>query len=418
MRRPSSSYSQLLIEYHPENVLCFPTIPIQSTHLSPASSGTNNNDTHPQSLSFSPLPPRHNLPFLLPASITSLTLGGIAAFTTGTIIGQAFGPFAKFQLSSPSQQDKDTLLHEMGIAVPELVVLAVGSVALRAACGFGLGSETDEIQTASSKQHLPTSSNNPHIPPHIHALMVSYAHNPICSSHFSHSSKAYPNRSFLPFSLQNTHIPGGSNAHFARHRRKAFNAQSHEYIRFVVLPLHLPLDLDLLFLKRRAPFRREGWLTGRTCEPDVLDERFDEQQEDVERNGMVVSHVRRDKTVMKQRRITRPYCHSGPSTVPYSPAYHTNPSPFGHGIYLLSGAALTPIFLFLLFVLLFEVSSTGAKDVSTISGLGGLVLCIAALDGVPHHLFNNSTSLSQKYFRFNFSGVHAHYNARVKDGDD
>ena len=46
------------------------------------------------------------------------------------VIGQSFDAFARFPLTSPSQSDKDTLLHNVGLAALELVGLAVGSLAL------------------------------------------------------------------------------------------------------------------------------------------------------------------------------------------------------------------------------------------------------------------------------------------------
>jgi len=49
-------------------------------------------------------------------------------------------------------------------------------------------------------------------------------------------------------------------------------------------------------------------------------------------------------------------------------------------VYCLSGA-VTPIFSFLLSRLLFEVA-IGAKDVSTINKFCGIVLSIAAIDGI------------------------------------
>lgn len=46
------------------------------------------------------------------------------------VIGQAFDAFARFPLTSPAQSDKNTLLHNVGLAALELVGLAVGSLAL------------------------------------------------------------------------------------------------------------------------------------------------------------------------------------------------------------------------------------------------------------------------------------------------
>jgi hypothetical protein len=46
------------------------------------------------------------------------------------VVGQAFNAFAQFPLSSPSQAEKDVLLHQVGLSCLELIALAIGSVAL------------------------------------------------------------------------------------------------------------------------------------------------------------------------------------------------------------------------------------------------------------------------------------------------
>ena len=67
--------------------------------------------------------------FLLPAIICSIISGGVAPFMT-YVIGQAFDGFARFPTSSPTQDDKHTLLHAVGLAAIQLVGLAAASLAL------------------------------------------------------------------------------------------------------------------------------------------------------------------------------------------------------------------------------------------------------------------------------------------------
>ncbi|KAG6833643.1 hypothetical protein H0H87_002839 [Tephrocybe sp. NHM501043] len=80
-------------------------------------------------LLFSLLPSRYRLLLLIPAILSSLVAGGIAPFMT-FVVGQAFAAFAKYPLSDPSQKDKEDLLHGVGIAAIELVVLALGALTL------------------------------------------------------------------------------------------------------------------------------------------------------------------------------------------------------------------------------------------------------------------------------------------------
>ncbi|KAF8996595.1 P-loop containing nucleoside triphosphate hydrolase protein [Cyathus striatus] len=175
--------------------------------------------------------------------------------------------------------------------------------------------------------------------------------------------------------------------------------------------------------KRRETYRVSRWIPGPTKEerlrgPSSVDLAFleeamsvpgqrptfdrrklEQEQEAVERNGVHANRVRRGQTVVRQRRdqekvlvkVEKPLTtelkddECIPSfwtlnraifpSLPYKPLLFS-----GLGICLLSGA-MTPIFSFLLSRLLFEVS-TGTKNVSTINRLGGLVLGIAALDGL------------------------------------
>ncbi|XP_006455032.1 hypothetical protein AGABI2DRAFT_180250 [Agaricus bisporus var. bisporus H97] len=67
---------------------------------------------------------------LLPAILTSIIAGGVAPFMT-YVIGQSFDAFAHFSsLQTITQQDKDGLLHDVGIAALELLALGVGALAL------------------------------------------------------------------------------------------------------------------------------------------------------------------------------------------------------------------------------------------------------------------------------------------------
>lgn len=81
-------------------------------------------------LLFSLTSTRDRIVLLLPALLSSLIAGGIAPFMT-FVIGQVFDAFAQFPLTpNPSQEAKDTLLHNVGFGALELVGLAVGSLAL------------------------------------------------------------------------------------------------------------------------------------------------------------------------------------------------------------------------------------------------------------------------------------------------
>ncbi|KAF8990854.1 P-loop containing nucleoside triphosphate hydrolase protein [Cyathus striatus] len=103
-------------------------------------------------LLFSLLSPRNRLTLLLPAVITSMIAGGIAPFMT-FVVGQAFDAFAKFPLTSPSEQDKDNLLRGVGIAALELVGLAVGSIALGSVTS-SLWIWTGEVNVASLRRRV------------------------------------------------------------------------------------------------------------------------------------------------------------------------------------------------------------------------------------------------------------------------
>ncbi|KAG6862068.1 hypothetical protein C0995_007198 [Termitomyces sp. Mi166 len=83
-------------------------------------------------LLFSLLPTRHRVFLLLPAIISSLIAGGIAPFMT-YVVGQVFATFARYPLSGAAQEDKEQLLHGVGIAAVELVALAVGALTLSSA---------------------------------------------------------------------------------------------------------------------------------------------------------------------------------------------------------------------------------------------------------------------------------------------
>ncbi|KAL0945944.1 hypothetical protein HGRIS_012223 [Hohenbuehelia grisea] len=80
-------------------------------------------------LLFSLLSRRHILLFLIPAIVCAVISGGVAPFMT-YVIGQAFDGFARFPTSSPTQDDKNALLHSVGVAALQLVGLAAASLAL------------------------------------------------------------------------------------------------------------------------------------------------------------------------------------------------------------------------------------------------------------------------------------------------
>jgi ATP-binding cassette subfamily B (MDR/TAP) protein 1 len=81
------------------------------------------------SLLFSSLSRRDRYCFFIPAVIASLVSGGIAPFMT-IAVGGVFNAFAQYPSSNPSQDDKDKLLHSVGISAIELLALAVGALVL------------------------------------------------------------------------------------------------------------------------------------------------------------------------------------------------------------------------------------------------------------------------------------------------
>ena len=79
-------------------------------------------------LLFSFLTPRRKLVLLVPAVLSSIATGGIAPFMTYAV-GQSFNAFAAFPLTpNPPQSAKDALLHGVGTAAIELVVLSVSAL--------------------------------------------------------------------------------------------------------------------------------------------------------------------------------------------------------------------------------------------------------------------------------------------------
>ena len=92
-------------------------------------------------------PPKPSIPLLfsfcsrrdilfvfIPSTIVSIIAGGVAPFMT-LVLGQGFDAFSTYASNtlshgSVTQQDKDALLHGVGIAAVELLALAVGAVAL------------------------------------------------------------------------------------------------------------------------------------------------------------------------------------------------------------------------------------------------------------------------------------------------
>ena len=80
-------------------------------------------------LLFSLMSRRDILCFFVPAILISLISGGVAPFMT-IAVGQAFDAFAKFPLSSPTQQDRDKLLRGVGHSALELLGLAVAALVL------------------------------------------------------------------------------------------------------------------------------------------------------------------------------------------------------------------------------------------------------------------------------------------------
>ncbi|EJD51851.1 P-loop containing nucleoside triphosphate hydrolase protein [Auricularia subglabra TFB-10046 SS5] len=83
-------------------------------------------------LLYSFLTRRDLLACIFPAVVASVAAGGVAPFMT-VVIGQAFQVFSQFpSASEASEQDKRDLLHGVGVASLELLLLAVGSFALTA----------------------------------------------------------------------------------------------------------------------------------------------------------------------------------------------------------------------------------------------------------------------------------------------
>ena len=81
-------------------------------------------------LLFSLIPRRHFFILMLPAIISSLASGGIAPFMT-LVVGQTFDAFAHFPaFSQATSEQKQALLHQVGLSCLELIALAVGSIAL------------------------------------------------------------------------------------------------------------------------------------------------------------------------------------------------------------------------------------------------------------------------------------------------
>ena len=87
-------------------------------------------------LLFSLLSSRHLLLLLLPAISVSIISGGVAPFMTH-VVGQVFDAFARYPLTpNPPPEAKHNLLHGVGIAALELLVLAVSSLLLSSLTSF------------------------------------------------------------------------------------------------------------------------------------------------------------------------------------------------------------------------------------------------------------------------------------------
>lgn len=83
-------------------------------------------------LLFSFLSRRDLVTLILPAICLSLFSGGIAPFMT-LVVGSVFDAFARFPLSSPTQEQKSELVRSIGLSSLELLALGVGAVALGSA---------------------------------------------------------------------------------------------------------------------------------------------------------------------------------------------------------------------------------------------------------------------------------------------
>lgn len=125
---PSSSihFNDVDFKKQPESISDSSSI---STPTTTTTTPEQNGPAPSTRLLFSLLSRRQYLLLLLPAFISSTIAGGIAPFMTH-VIGQSFDAFARFPLTSPSQSDKDALLHGVGLAAIQLVGLAIGALGL------------------------------------------------------------------------------------------------------------------------------------------------------------------------------------------------------------------------------------------------------------------------------------------------
>lgn len=80
-------------------------------------------------LLFSFLSRRDFITLVFPAVCFSLISGVVAPFMT-LVVGSVFDAFARFSLSSPTQEQKSELLRSIGLASLELLALGVGAIAL------------------------------------------------------------------------------------------------------------------------------------------------------------------------------------------------------------------------------------------------------------------------------------------------
>ncbi|KAK0504638.1 P-loop containing nucleoside triphosphate hydrolase protein [Armillaria luteobubalina] len=101
---------------------------------------------------FSLITPHRRFCLLFPAIFSSLISGGIAPFMT-VAIGQVFNAFATYPASNPSQEAKDTLMHNVGIGSLELIGLAIGSLALGSFTS-GLWISTGEHNVMNLRKHV------------------------------------------------------------------------------------------------------------------------------------------------------------------------------------------------------------------------------------------------------------------------
>ncbi|EPQ50798.1 P-loop containing nucleoside triphosphate hydrolase protein [Gloeophyllum trabeum ATCC 11539] len=166
-------------------------------------------------------------------------------------------------------------------------------------------------------------------------------------------------------------------------------------------PAALNRRLSLQFTPSSPTFKRTSWVE--------IDDDFEDEKHALERSGTQAYQNRgqrgEEKVVrtlcdehrlaqLKSIKVEGPISETPPESsapekapslwrtiraiypsIPYKPVFF-----LGIAVSLLSGA-MTPVFSFLLSRLLFEVS-TGARDVSTINMFGGIVLGIAAADGL------------------------------------